>query len=57
METTPEVNAVGFTSQITAAFRAVELAHHSTPQQPIISDPLAPHLCSETALATALSDL
>jgi len=37
----PKVNPVGFTSQITAAFRAVELEHST---QPIIIDPLARHL-------------
>lgn len=37
----PKVNPVGFTSQITAAFRAVELEHST---KPIIIDPLARHL-------------
>jgi hypothetical protein len=35
------VNAAGFTSQITAGFRAVELQHI---ENPIIIDPLAPYL-------------
>ncbi|KAF6256738.1 hypothetical protein COO60DRAFT_85265 [Scenedesmus sp. NREL 46B-D3] len=46
------LNAVGYTSQITAGFRAVELAHSP---HPIIVDQLAQHLAGD-ALQTALAD-
>jgi O-methyltransferase involved in polyketide biosynthesis len=46
------VNTVGYTSQITAGFRAVELAHST---EPIIVDHLAQHLAG-AALHTALAD-
>lgn len=46
------VNTVGYTSQITAGFRAVELAHN---KKPIIVDHLAQHLAG-AALHTALAD-
>lgn len=45
-------SAVGFTSQITAAFRAVELQHSTAP---IICDRLAPHL-GRAAWETAYQD-
>jgi O-methyltransferase involved in polyketide biosynthesis len=46
------VNTVGYTSQITAGFRAVELSHNP---QPILVDHLAQHLAGD-ALQTALAD-
>jgi O-methyltransferase involved in polyketide biosynthesis len=46
------VNAVGYTSQITAAFRAVELAHSTAP---IIQDPLSPYF-GKAAWQTAFND-
>jgi O-methyltransferase involved in polyketide biosynthesis len=45
-------DAVGYTSQITAAFRAVELAHSIAP---VIQDPLALHL-GKAAWQTAFND-
>jgi hypothetical protein len=47
-----DVNTVGYTSQITAGFRAVELAHSP---HPILVDHLAQHLAGD-ALQTALAD-
>jgi hypothetical protein len=47
-----DVNSVGYTSQITAGFRAVELSHNP---HPIIVDQLAQHLAGN-ALQTALAD-
>lgn len=46
------VNAVGYTSQITAAFRAVEMEHSTAP---IINDPLARYL-GRAAWQTACKD-
>lgn len=46
------VNPVGFTSQITAAFRAVELEHGTSP---IIKDPLA-RILGKAAWQTAFND-
>lgn len=46
------MNDVGYTCQITAGFRAVELSHNP---QPVISDPLAIHLAVQ-AYQTAYND-
>eukprot|EP00775_Hariotina_reticulata_P009887 gene9887-10044_t len=47
------VNAVGFTSKITAGFRAVELQHI---ENPIIIDPLSPYLAGEDGFKIAVQD-